>query len=300
MLYKLKDNARRAVFGIQVKGVLSAPPVTMRPESGLILLSQLQHKDVIMYLLAAKTFASRMQPGQVHVVNDGSLTTEDKVLLAAHIPGVQVHSLEQFRRRGCPEGGTWERLLAIAELVKEGYVVQLDSDTLTLADIPEIRQCVEKQQGFTIATFDNADFETMVTRQARAGKRLNDGNNHVQIAAEAHFDRLKGFHQMRYVRGCSGFAGFPRNSFSSEYVEDLSRQMAAAIGDRWREWGSEQVMSNIVVANLSRARVLPHPKYSDCLRRRSEETVFVHFIGVCRFRGGVYAKLAQQKIRELL
>ena len=300
MFYTLKDKINRKRFASQVSTVLSTPPVQIQTASPLILLSQLQSKDVLMFLLAVKTFAARVPLGQAHLVNDGSLTANDKNLLAAHIPGIQIHPLEQFQRPGCPVGGTWERLLAITELVKEGYVVQLDSDTLTLSDIPEIRQCVETQRGFTIGTFDHADFETMETRQTRARKRLEGGDHHVQIAAEAHFDGLKDFRQMRYVRGCSGFAGFPRNSFNTKYIEDISRQMAAAIGDRWRQWGSEQVMSNIVVANLENARVLPHPKYADCLRRRPDETVFVHFIGTCRFQNGVYAKLAQEKIHELL
>ncbi|MGO9444360.1 MAG: hypothetical protein ACLPXB_06220 [Thiobacillaceae bacterium] len=252
-----------------------------------------------MFLLAVKTLAARVPPGQVHIVNDGSLTVEDQGLLAGHVPGVRIHALEQFRHTGCPVGGTWERLLAIAGFVKEGYVVQLDSDTLTLSDIPEISQCIDSQQGFTIATFDSADFESMETRQARASARLRGSDDHVQIVAEAHFDSLNDFRRMRYVRGCSGFAGFPPGSFDVDYVKDVSRQMAAAIGDKWNEWGSEQVMSNIVVANLSSARVLPHPKYADCLHRHPVDTAFVHFIGTCRFRDGIYAKLAQEKIREL-
>ena len=75
--------------------------------------------------------------------------------------------------------------------------------------------------------------------------------------------------------------------------------MQAAIGAKWSEWGSEQVMSNIVVANIPGAIVLPHPKYADCHKMQSEVTEFIHFIGNCRFDDGNYARLGAQVIARL-
>jgi hypothetical protein len=75
--------------------------------------------------------------------------------------------------------------------------------------------------------------------------------------------------------------------------------MHAAIGGRWSEWGSEQVMSNIVVANIERAIVLPHPKYADCHKMQQGVTEFIHFIGSCRFDDGNYATLGAQAIARL-
>ena len=75
--------------------------------------------------------------------------------------------------------------------------------------------------------------------------------------------------------------------------------MWSAIGDKWAEWGSEQVMSNIVVANIPNAIVLPHPKYADCHKMKADVTEFIHFIGSCRFDGGNYGRLAAQVIATL-
>ena len=126
-----------------------------------------------------------------------------------------------------------------------------------------------------------------------------DPGAHVQLVAEANFHKLRDFETLRYIRGCAGFAGFPRRSFTRGFVEKISGEMRAAIGDKWAEWGSEQVMSNIVVANVPGAVVLPHPKYADCHKMRRGETMFVHFIGSCRFTGGTYAKLAAGVIAHL-
>ena len=75
--------------------------------------------------------------------------------------------------------------------------------------------------------------------------------------------------------------------------------MAAALGEVWNQWGSEQVMSNIVVANAAQAAVLPHPKYCDCSRIKTDVTAFIHFIGSCRFKHGIYQALATAAIQRL-
>jgi hypothetical protein len=140
----------------------------------------------------------------------------------------------------------------------------------------------------------------MAYRAKRAQSFHPSRESHIQLYAEAHFDRLQDHEQLRYVRGCAGFAGFPKGSVSKEFIENISSQMTNIIGDKWQEWGSEQVMSNIVVANMQDSIVLPHPKYSDCQKMRPPDTVFVHFIGSCRFNRGVYARLGKDLVQELL
>ena len=71
-----------------------------------------------------------------------------------------------------------------------------------------------------------------------------------------------------------------------------------ADGDRWREWGSEQVASNLVVANLPGGTLLPHARYCAPHRRRPQ-TAFLHFIGYVRFTTGLYSELARKVASEL-
>ena len=74
--------------------------------------------------------------------------------------------------------------------------------------------------------------------------------------------------------------------------------MASLLGVRWAEWGSEQVMSNIAVANSPRVTVLPHPRYCDC-QHITIDTAFIHFIGDCRFQGDTYRKTGAAAIGHL-
>ncbi|MDO8891128.1 MAG: hypothetical protein Q7V00_04730 [Sulfurimicrobium sp.] len=301
MFYQLKDKYRRLRFQFACKFILKSKPVATVPSSGVALLTQLQHKDVLLALIALKTFSSQVPVGSFHILNDGSLTSEDIALLGKHFENVIFHSMDAARSDCCPTGGCWERLLTIAELVKNNYVIQLDSDTLTLAKLPEIIDCINANKSFVIGTWDNQNFEPMPQRQEQAYKIVANSvaKPHIQVAAEANFDKIKRFNELRYVRGCAGFTGFGKQSFDRSFVDEISGQMLEALGDRWREWGSEQVMSNIVVANTKDVHILPHPKYCDCTMINKEKTVFIHFIGSCRFSGGIYARLAKKTALDL-
>jgi len=299
MFYQLKDRMRRLLFARACRGILRASPVRIDPDSGMVVLSQLQHKDVLLFLLALKSFARRVAPRGVYIVDDGTLTASDRSRLADNIPGVTLLRRLDFASERCPRGGTWERLLAISDIVRDHYVVQLDSDTLTVGAIDEVRHCIERQTAFALGTWDRQRIETMRERCTEARALMGRNASHVQLVAEGHFDRLARYDSLRYVRGCSGFAGFPRRSFEKSFVEETSAQMQAAIGDKWAEWGSEQVMSNIVLANIANATVLPHPKYADCHKMQSSVTEFIHFIGSCRFEGDRYARLGAEIIASL-
>ena len=299
MFYRLRDEVRRARFEGACRAILRTAPVTLDATSGLALVSQLQHKDVLMYMLAVKSFTKRVRASAVYVIDDGTLCAEDRAKLKDHVPQLTFLELAAFRSPACPKGGCWERLLAISELVRSYYVIQLDSDTLTVGSVDEVRNAVEEGKAFALGTWDKQKIETMRERSDTAKRVLPQGNDHIQVLAEANFDKLESFESLRYVRGCAGFAGFARRSFERKFMEAISTQMHAAIGERWMEWGSEQVMSNIVVANITDAMVLPHPKYADCHKMKAGITEFVHFIGSCRFLDGNYARLGGQVISGL-
>lgn len=300
MFYKLKDFLNRAWFTAQCSGVFKTPPATVHADSNLAVFTQLQHKDVLQATLAFKSFARQIPVGSFYVLDDGSLTPEDLKLLRNHLPGVTFFALADFSSSKCPRGGTWERLLAIAELSLDRYVIQLDSDTLTLGPLPEITAAVQGNVSFAIGTWDRQQFEPMTARQEQAARMLKDQAQpqHVQLLAEANFDKLHDFSQCKYVRGCSGFSGFGKHSVSRAFIERISSEMFAALGDKWAEWGSEQVMSNIVVANSESAVVLPHPKYCDCTKIKAGETAFIHFIGTCRFSRNTYARYARRFLKD--
>ncbi len=292
MFYALKDRLNRARFAARTAGVFETAPVSLEPKSELIVVSQLQHKDVGLFLLAAKSFSLRIPTRAFHILNDGSLTAGDEALLRHHIPHCALTSISKFSNPHCPTGGCWERLLAIVSLVPSGYVIQLDSDTLSIGPMEEVASCVANGTAFTLGTWRNQRLESMQERLADARKLDLTAKSHVQMLAEANLDAVGGFASMSYIRGCAGFSGFPRSSVNIEFVERVSREMESRLGSKWSAWGSEQFMSNIVVANFTRTMVLPFPKYGDCSEPYDPKVAsFMHFVGNCRFGGGLYGRL---------
>ncbi|MFN3919401.1 MAG: glycosyltransferase family A protein [Methylohalobius sp.] len=298
MLYRLKDRFHRFCFAQACREVYSTAPLALKADQPIALLTQLQHKDVLLFLIALKSLARFVLLREVLVLNDGSLTQQDQETLKKHTLA-QIFPIDRFRHPRCPRGGTWERLLAIAHFNQDRYVIQLDSDTLTRAPVPEVGQHLEHNTAFILGTWDKQEIEPMRTCCERVQKNHpNPQTLHVQLAAEAGFSGLKAVDELKYVRGCSGFCGFPKGTVNLDFIVHFSQAMEAILGAKWHAWGSEQVMTNVLIANAPKAAVLPHPDYSDCIKMK-ENTRFIHFIGTCRFRGGKYAKEARQAIAEL-
>lgn len=300
MFYKLKDKLNRLNFSFACKKIYGTPPVLAKTDEPIAVLTLLQHKDVLLFLIAIKSFTKQVAIKKVIIINDGTLTQNDLEILEKHIPIVEIRDVKEFANDACPKGGCWERLLAIAYYVKEYYVIQLDSDTLTLSDIPEVKQHIATQTAFVIGTWDNQTIEPMQVCSERVRKNVNiTPDSHIQMLAEANFNEIDNADTLNYVRGCAGFTGFPKDSFTDSYVVDISRKIENTIGNKWHNWGSEQVMSNIVVANIDKSCVLPHPNYCDCTKIETGTTNFIHFIGECRFKSGIYQNLAREVIIDL-
>ncbi len=300
MFYNLKDKLNRYRFFEACKQIFVTAPITATTTEPVAVLTQLQHKDVILFLIAIKTFAKQVPLSKVFIINDGSLNNDDFEILRQHIPIADIYDAGQFFDTHCPTGGCWERLLAIASFIDQFYIIQLDSDTLTLSELDEVKDHIKTNTGFVIGTWDQQEIEPMNTTSELIQKNVNPTlDAHVQMLAEAHFSKLEGSENLKYVRGCAGFSGFPKESFNKQFIIDFSRKIENEIGSKWRTWGSEQVMSNVVVANLDKAAVLPHPRYCDCNHMKLPDTCFIHFIGDCRFKNSIYAKLAQNEIKKL-
>lgn len=72
--------------------------------------------------------------------------------------------------------------------------------------------------------------------------------------------------------------------------------------DKWDEWGSEQVTSNLLIANTLNAQVMEFPKYLSYWAHVNipyENASFIHFIGPYRFSNGFYVRSARKVIATL-
>ena len=254
------------------------------------------HRDVLPWLVAVKSVSAMVGDGEFCVINDGSLTAADCALLSFHLVGLKILALNEIENNGLPRGNCWERLLAILAFSRDRYILQVDADLVARSPLPEVVEAVQANRSFTLAGEPMARLKTLIDASEQARHANSD---HVQWLAERQLNELPDGDAFRYVRGCAGFAGFPKGSGFAE-VAALSQFMQSRLGSRWHEWGSEQVASNFVVANASNPMVLPWRRYPAFGQVQDiTESALVHFVGTNRYDNGVFTQTSQAAVRRL-
>jgi hypothetical protein len=304
MLQKLDRIARKArehSHKRQCRALLGTPPVVPK-DDGVILFSMIGTAVVLPYLLAIKSLHHRLQCGRIVLLDDGTLTGADKAVLAVQLGSPEIIPIASVDTGVCPKGGTWERLLTIQRLRANNYVIQLDSDTVTLAGVDDVAAAIDANRSFTLsggereAPFGFLPLPEFLSTFYPGGPV--DG--HIQSFFESRIMRLPRAETRRYARGCSGFAGFAKGPDRIEAMNEFSQSAQAFCGSRWSEWGTEQITSNYLIANEDGARLLPYDQYINYWNAPWGANMrFVHFVGAWRYANSSYAQATAQVIAAL-
>lgn len=297
LVNRVFQRVRRDFFRWQYEKAANQVLSTRPLERGALpftLLSMVQKRDVVPYLVAVKSFTHFLNPGRIVVVCDPSIDADDRAVLTRHVPHLELRQAHEFTHPDIPRGGTWERLFAISGYAQDSYVIQLDADTLTIQPIPEVLQSIQAGTGFVLGEIPDTPIRPLDAVRQHALPKVKPGA-HIQTLSEAEMANVGLPSDARYVRGCSGFTGFPPSTTMRDNLLEFSRRMTAKLGEDWKRWGTEQVTSNYLVANAFGAKSLPFPKYGtpDCA---TGETAFFHFIGPMRFINNKYKTTSRQAI----
>lgn len=302
--FKIKKRLNLFLF----KQVRTTSPASFEFDPNLVIVSQVYSDALDMALMAIKSFMIQIGRGRVEIIDDGSLTEDDKLLLNQQIPHLTIVNIKDIPLGKCPEGGTWERLVHILRLTKDAYVIQVDTDTLTIAPVPEVYQSINNNLAFTIG---DPKFPTPIDVNYMSYIASQYWDGHIQGVSEEQLNKVTSLDISNYCRGCSAFTGFPKGVLDCSDLERFSVEMESKVGfDAWRKWGTEQFSSNVMVSLCPEVSILPWPKYLNfgfpflnSKRSTYEEyrnlCSVIHFIGTNRFEGGVYRKLFFQVMKEL-
>jgi hypothetical protein len=306
MIEAVARRVKQALYAPLCRAVLDTPPV--RPaDDGLVIFSMIGTAVVIPYLVAVKSLHHRLGRGRVMILDDGTLTPADKALLARQLGDPAILSIRDVDVGTCPTGGCWERLLTIQRLRADEYVIQLDSDTVTTAPVPEVVAAIEANRSFTLLGAETDLDEILPVDQFYARfypggePGPEEATGHIQGATESILRDLAipGLEQPRYVRGCAGFTGFARGG-DPALAAAFSHAAQEKLGSRWREWGTEQVTSNFVIANEPGALVLPYRRYLNYWGEAvPQDACFVHYVGSYRFHRWRYIADSRAAIRAM-
>ncbi len=291
---------RERQFAAAARAVRGTPPIKAA-DDGLVIFSMIGTRVVDPYLIAAKSLHAQLRRGRFVILDDGTLTADDRQVLAHHLDSPEIRAMAAVDPGDCPRGGCWERLLTLLELRREAYVIQLDSDTVTLGPVNEVAEAIVQGRGFTLK--GDASVTLRAAEAFAADLAAIPASAHVQGRIEAVLHRIDAGlpRPRRYVRGCAGFAGFPRGGLGRGVADAFSREAVALLGPaKWAEWGSEQVMSNVIVANEGEPLLLPYARYMNYWNEPELGPVsLVHFLGTCRYHRGQYLRAARRAIAGL-
>lgn len=283
------------------QGILDTAPV-IGADDGVILFSMIGTAVLLPYLVAVKSLHHHLRRGRIMLLNDGTLTPADRALLAQHCDNPLILEKPDIDTGTCPRDNCWERLIAILDRRRDAYVIQLDSDTVTTGPVPDVVAAIETNRSFTLAggreeaQYGFCSPEEIVSIFHIDGPMVD----HVQAKAEVAMATLPDSDQLRYIRGCAGFAGFARGESGRSLVSGFSKAMDDRLGDTWRQWGSEQVASNFIIANEPDPLQLPYDRYVNHWEEPlPANPAFVHFIGTHRFRRGNYSRCTREAIAQL-
>ncbi|MAT52326.1 MAG: hypothetical protein CMK32_14205 [Porticoccaceae bacterium] len=302
LIARAKHTLNRYLFGRTCRKIRKTSPLAYQKNPDITVASMVSHDTVDMYLIAIKSFMTHFGDAKIEAISDGSLTRDDIHLLKHHVPGIDFSDARDIDTGDCPSYISWKRLFRIIELSQRSYVIQLDSDIIALSPLVEIYNKAVSNEGFMIA---DGRWREMADRNFLHSLTRRWKHIHPQALAEREFYNLPYFEEGdKYLRGCAGFAGYPRGSLTVERVQTLSRQIEERIGSSvWREWGSEQTATNCLISKSNNPEVLPWPRYQNYLfppaRYSVESAALIHFIGTTRFADGTYRITVQKLIRRL-
>ncbi|MCG5528005.1 hypothetical protein [Halorhodospira sp. 9628] len=305
--HKSRTLFNRALFTQYKKQILHTPPLHCARTSDTLILSMIGSSSFLEYLIAIKSFLRFTSSFSVEVISDGTLDREHVDLLQTHIPNIRFSSPDAVKLGPCPRGGTWERLLRVVELTGSHYVIQMDSDIIVAQQPGEVFSFLRDQKPFAIGNRKwpaPVSLHHMAETSRSWHQKRGWKTSHIQPYCESLLDHLpdrlpcapKG-----YLRACSGFCGYPEGSLSFYHTYSLSEAMRELVGwDRWRQWGSEQVMSNLLLGGMDAASALPWPEYQNFMEPRTDQTgKVIHFIGAHRHKTLDYLLTSRALLKEL-
>lgn len=299
MFKRLQTKIRKRHLQHVVSQIRSTPPLRMQ-EAPVVVLSMLCQRDIDNWLVAIKSLYARLRKGGVCILNDGSLSEDDLTLLRQHVPRLEVRHIRDVDTTDLPAGGTWERLITLIELSQDRYAIQLDADIAALGEIPEVLNSVAQQNSFALTNFQRPGIVTLAQAAAFTAASGWASSTHVQTLAECAFSQLLYASERNYTRSSSAFTGIPQGTAQRATIVEFHRDLHGMLGDKWLEWGSEQVTSNYLVANLPGAIELPCPKYANAMPHLAlDDSVLLHFFGSVRYDNSRYADACRNIIASL-
>jgi hypothetical protein len=288
--YRLRSSIEQRRHDRACRPVLDTAPI-VPADDGLVIFSMMGTAVLLPYLVAVKSLWTHLRRGRVVILSDGTLTAADRAVLAHHCGDPEILDIATVDTGSFPVGGTWERLLTILDRRSDDYVIQLDSDTVTLGHPGAVADALAANRSFTLLGGAEWDIGAQTCADFRPPAIVPQvAENHIQTRMERVLAQIGDAGTLRYIRGCSGFTGFSRRAGGRDGAAHFAREMERLLGrDAMHEWGTEQVTSSFLIANDPDPLLLPYRYYGNYWGEPWDaDCRFMHFVGAHRHEGSAY------------
>lgn len=297
--WRTDDDAARHAEAIAA--ILDTPPLEPKHD-GVALFATIGTADLLPFLVAVKSLHQQLERGHVVLLDDGTLTGEDRALLAHHCGDPEMLGLGEAETSGFPAGKGWEALLTILDRRKGEYWIQLAPHSVTTGPLPEVAQALAINASFTQLGGEDAGTQPHSLPEF-ARRHFPDGPQAGPIAVQME-SRLAQLSKpdWRYIRGGTGLRGFAAGGPGQRFAWAFLVQMGEMLGEEALALpGADQVTASFQIASEPRSVMLPHYRYAtDTASTFGEDTGFVHFAAPNRFTDGAYTQLSQLAIDRLM
>ena len=297
--WRTSEHATRHAEAIAA--ILDTPPIAPRTD-GMVLFATIGTADLLQFLVAVKSLHHQLDRGRVVLLDDGTLTGEDRALLAHHCGDPEILGLGDADMAGFPRGRDWEGLLTILDRRKGEYWIRLDSHTVTLGPVPDIAQALASNASFTLAGAAEAASQPRLLGDF-ARRHYPDGPQSGSIAVQMESRLgLLSKPDRRYARSGTGIAGFAAGGPGRRFARAFLVQMSAMLGEEALSLpGAEQVTASFQIASEPRSVMLPSDHYCNhAPQSRQPGARFIHFAGPDHYEDGAYTSTSRRVIDRLL
>ena len=248
-----------------IADILETPPILHQNEP-LVLCARVGTAQVLAFLVAIKSLRARLGRGRIAVLDDGTLTAQDRAILAHHCGDPEIIRLREITTAPFPKTDDWASLLTVLERREREYWLQVDCASVTLGPLPEIATAIARNRSFVCLANGSEGGPQKLSSLIDAP--LSTDGKLAQI--EASLAQMPGAKRWHYARIAPGLTGFNASS-GGRALADMARQaMQAAAPDSARDNAANtmpdgpdhvRAAANFVLANERHGDILPDDRY---------------------------------------
>lgn len=131
-----------------IAGILDTPPIAPA-RNGPTIAAQVGARQVLPFLVAAKSLHRALGRGYVAICDDGTLTGPDRTILAFHCGDPEIFPAGAVPLTGFPPGKGWEPWLAAYDRRRGEYWLLLDPLAIASGPLERINRALQANRSFT-------------------------------------------------------------------------------------------------------------------------------------------------------